>query len=91
MLTEKVLYISRVKATTGRDNQVVSSDGILDLKVTLTRAGWAARTAAGLIQSSCLRPATQPAFWDGKVKQSAIPDDAIERGAAQKSANEARE
>ncbi|HEY0745644.1 MAG TPA: hypothetical protein VGD63_03025 [Steroidobacteraceae bacterium] len=37
MLTEKVLYSTRVKATTGRHNQVVSSDGILDLKVTSPR------------------------------------------------------
>ena len=37
MLTEKVLYSTRVKATTGRDIRVVSSDGVLDLKVTRPR------------------------------------------------------
>ena len=38
MLIEKVLYCARVKATTGRDIRVVSSDGVLDLKVTRPRA-----------------------------------------------------
>ena len=33
MLTEKVLYRARVKATAGRDTRAVSSDGVLDLKV----------------------------------------------------------
>jgi lipoyl-dependent peroxiredoxin len=37
MLIEKVLYCARVKATTGRDIRTVSSDGILDLKVTRLR------------------------------------------------------
>ena len=37
MLIEKVLYCARVKATTGRDIRTVSSDGILDLKVTRPR------------------------------------------------------
>jgi osmotically inducible protein OsmC len=37
MLIEKVLYCARVKATTGRDIRAVSSDGILDLKVTRPR------------------------------------------------------
>jgi Ohr subfamily peroxiredoxin len=37
MLVEKVLYSARVKATTGRDIQVLSSDGVLDLKVTRPR------------------------------------------------------
>jgi lipoyl-dependent peroxiredoxin len=34
MLLEKVLYSARVKATTSRDIQAVSSDGVLDLTVT---------------------------------------------------------
>jgi lipoyl-dependent peroxiredoxin len=37
VLIEKVLYSARVKATTGRDIQAVSSDGVLDLKVTRPR------------------------------------------------------
>jgi Ohr subfamily peroxiredoxin len=37
MLIEKVLYSARVKATTGRDIQAVSSDGVLDLIVTRPR------------------------------------------------------
>src|ERR1700677_1319894 len=36
-LIEKVLYCARVKAPTGRDIRTVSSDGILDLKVTRPR------------------------------------------------------
>ena len=36
-LIEKVLYCARVKATAGRDIRTVSSDGILDLKVTRPR------------------------------------------------------
>ena len=35
MLIEKVLYYARVKATAGRDIRAVSSDGVLDLKVTM--------------------------------------------------------
>ena len=37
MLIDKVLYVARVKATTGRDIRAVSSDGVLDLKVTRPR------------------------------------------------------
>ena len=37
MLIEKVLYRAQVKATAGRDTRVVSSDGVLDLKVTRPR------------------------------------------------------
>ena len=37
MLIEKVLYGARVKATTGRDMRMVSSDGALDLTVTRPR------------------------------------------------------
>jgi lipoyl-dependent peroxiredoxin len=37
MLIEKVLSRARVKATAGRDTRVVSSDGVLDLKVSLPR------------------------------------------------------
>jgi lipoyl-dependent peroxiredoxin len=37
MLIEKVLYHARVKATTGRDIRMVSSDGALDLTVTRPR------------------------------------------------------
>jgi Ohr subfamily peroxiredoxin len=37
MLIEKVLYHARVRATTGRDIRAVSSDGVLDLKVTRPR------------------------------------------------------
>jgi Ohr subfamily peroxiredoxin len=37
MLTEKVLYCARVKATISRDIRVASSDGVLDLKVTRPR------------------------------------------------------
>ena len=37
MLIEKVLYHARVKATTGRDIRLVSSDGALDLTVTRPR------------------------------------------------------
>ena len=37
MLIEKVLSRAQVKATAGRDTRVVSSDGVLDLKVTLSR------------------------------------------------------
>jgi osmotically inducible protein OsmC len=36
-LIEKVLYRAQVRATAGRDTRVVSSDGILDLKVTRPR------------------------------------------------------
>ena len=36
-LIEKVLYRAQVRATAGRDIRVVSSDGILDLKVTRPR------------------------------------------------------
>ena len=37
MLVEKVLYCAQVKATAGRDIRAVSSDGVLDLKVTRPR------------------------------------------------------
>jgi Ohr subfamily peroxiredoxin len=37
MRIKKVLYRARVKATAGRDTQAVSSDGVLDLKVTMPR------------------------------------------------------
>jgi lipoyl-dependent peroxiredoxin len=37
MLVEKVLYCAQVKATAGRDIRTVSSDGVLDLKVTRPR------------------------------------------------------
>jgi osmotically inducible protein OsmC len=37
LLTEKVLYRAQVKATAGRDIRAVSSDGVLDLKVTRPR------------------------------------------------------
>jgi len=37
MLVEKVLYCAQVKATAGREIRAVSSDGILDLKVTRPR------------------------------------------------------
>ena len=38
MRIEKVLYHARVKATAGRDTRAVSSDSVLDLKVTMPRA-----------------------------------------------------
>ena len=37
MLLERVLYEAQVKATAGRDTRAVSSDGVLDLKVTMPR------------------------------------------------------
>jgi len=37
MLLEKVLYRAQVKAMVGRDTRAVSSDGVLDLKVTMPR------------------------------------------------------
>jgi organic hydroperoxide reductase OsmC/OhrA len=37
VLVEKVLCGAQAKATAGRDTRVVSSDGALDLKVTLCR------------------------------------------------------
>jgi osmotically inducible protein OsmC len=37
MLINKVLYRAQVKATAGRDTRAVSSDGVLDLKVTRPR------------------------------------------------------
>jgi lipoyl-dependent peroxiredoxin len=37
LFIEKVLYQARVKATAGRDTRAVSSDGVLDLKVTRPR------------------------------------------------------
>jgi Ohr subfamily peroxiredoxin len=37
MLIEKVIYRARVKATTGRDIRAVSSDGVLNQKVTRPR------------------------------------------------------
>jgi len=37
MLIEKVLCRAQVKATAGRDTRVVSSDGALDLKVSMPR------------------------------------------------------
>ena len=37
MLMEKILYRAQVKATLGRDIRAVSSDGVLDLKVTRPR------------------------------------------------------
>jgi osmotically inducible protein OsmC len=37
MLIEKVLYRTQVTATGGRDTRVVSSDGVLDLKLTPPR------------------------------------------------------
>jgi osmotically inducible protein OsmC len=37
MLLAKILNQARVKATVGRDIRVVSSDGVLDLKVTMAR------------------------------------------------------
>jgi Ohr subfamily peroxiredoxin len=37
MRIEKILYRARVKATAGRDTRAVSSDGVLDLKVTMPR------------------------------------------------------
>jgi Ohr subfamily peroxiredoxin len=35
MLIDKTFYRARVRATAGRDTRAVSSDGVLDLKVTL--------------------------------------------------------
>jgi Ohr subfamily peroxiredoxin len=37
MLMEKVLYRAQVKATAGRDTRALSSDGVLDLRVTSPR------------------------------------------------------
>jgi Ohr subfamily peroxiredoxin len=37
MLIKRVLYRAQVKATAGRDTRAVSSDGVLDLKVTRPR------------------------------------------------------
>ena len=37
MLIEKVLYRAQVTATGGRDTRAVSSDGVLDLKLTTPR------------------------------------------------------
>ena len=37
MVIEKVLYRAQVKATAGRDTRAVSSDGVLDLIVTMPR------------------------------------------------------
>jgi len=37
MLVDKVLYCAHVKATAGRDIRTVSSDGVLNLKVTRPR------------------------------------------------------
>jgi organic hydroperoxide reductase OsmC/OhrA len=37
MLLERVLYRAQVKATTARDIRALSSDGVLDLKVTRPR------------------------------------------------------
>jgi hypothetical protein len=37
MLLAKILNRARVKATVGRDIRVVSSDGVLDLKVMMAR------------------------------------------------------
>ena len=37
MLLERVLHQAQVKATAGRDTRTVSSDGVLDLKVTMPR------------------------------------------------------
>jgi Ohr subfamily peroxiredoxin len=37
MLIEKVLYRAQVKATAGRDIRAASSDGVLDLEVTMPR------------------------------------------------------
>ena len=37
MLVEEVLYCAQVKASAGRDIRTVSSDGVLDLKVTRPR------------------------------------------------------
>jgi lipoyl-dependent peroxiredoxin len=37
LLLETVLYQTQVKATAGRDTRAVSSDGVLDLKVTMPR------------------------------------------------------
>src|ERR1700730_2719668 len=37
MLIEKVLYRAQVTATGGRDTRVLSSDGVLDLKLTTPR------------------------------------------------------
>jgi len=38
MSIEKILYQARAKATGGRDGRAVSSDGILDVKLTTPRA-----------------------------------------------------
>lgn len=62
MVIEKVLYRAQVKATAGRDTGAVSSDGVLDLIVTMPRELGGTNGVAP-IQSSCLRPVMPSAFW----------------------------
>ena len=45
MSIEKVLYRAHAKATGGRDGRAVSSDNVLDLKLTLPREMGGSQTA----------------------------------------------
>jgi organic hydroperoxide reductase OsmC/OhrA len=55
MSIEKVTYRAHAKVTGGRDGRAVSSDNVLDLKLTVPRemggAGEVARQANGLINA----------------------------------------
>lgn len=46
MALEKAVYTAKAKATGGRDGRAVSSDGILDVQLTLCLKKWADRVAA---------------------------------------------
>lgn len=61
MLIEKALCRAHVKATAGRDTRVVSSDGALDLKVSMPRE-LGGTTATGPILNGSLRLLTPLPF-----------------------------
>ena len=62
MSIEKVLYRAHAQATGGRDGRAVSSDNVLDVRLTVPREmGGAVRRAP--TPNNCLPRATRPASW----------------------------
>ena len=62
MSIEKDMYRAHAKVTGGRDGRAVSSDNVLDLKLTVPREmGGAGEVGTNPPPSSCSPPATRPA------------------------------
>ena len=60
MSIKQVLYRAQATATGGREGRAVSSDNVLDVKLT-TPKNWAAMVPWAPIRNNCSPPATRPA------------------------------